>query len=776
MSTSTHKTGSAAAIHAINAAAANGGLSDTLTDAPTAPASFGRCPVAHGFDAMGDAYYMDPAAHFAEFRDETPTFFYPYLNAWMVTRHEDALQVLGDWKKFSSAANAGLIEVPEQFQDVISGELISRVLVGSDPQGHTIARGVAQLGFLQEDMDALAPEIEARAHRIIDKFENNGSGNLLEDYCLELTTQTLLAHMGLDYSWDAQIRQLRDDFFAVLASAQEPLPEPMRSEVWERYVAGNLKLREVIESRRDSDARDLISIMASQKDEDGNFILSSDQIAIHLTEFCAAGTDTTAQAMANALLFLQKNPEALEDALLEPELWSRVFEETVRRRPSSTFASRQAMIDIELGGAEIKKGDMVWIALSSVNTDPSYQDNPFEFDIHRPDPQDHLAFSTGRHKCLGNPLARVQGSIGLQVLFERLPSITVDDPDSLDFVRMALLPARRSLNVHWDLADIERSKRTTVRTLDLVVDKRTEEAEGVISLTLTHPDGGEFPRWKPGAHIDLNLPDGVVRQYSLAGDCEDPTSYRVGVLREPAGRGGSAAVHDTLVDGSPITISWPRNNFRFVDAGRYLFIAGGIGITPILAMIREAERQGKDWTLLYGGRTRSSMAFVSELEAYGDRVQLVPQDELGHLDLDAALAEAAEDTLIYCCGPEGLLQAVEEKSAHWPKGSLRLERFAPKVIVRDGDDQPFEVEFTQSGAVVTVGADESILDAAKREGISVISSCETGTCGTCETTVVSGDVDHRDSILTKDEQEANRTMMICVSRAQGTCPKLVLAR
>ncbi|AGF71097.1 cytochrome P450 [Corynebacterium halotolerans] len=699
----------------------------------TAPA--GKCPFAHGFDAMGDDYFSDPAAHFASVRDETPTFFYPHLNAWIITRREDALQVLGDWRKFSSAANSAMIEVPEQYRDVISQDLISRVLVGSDPQGHTIARGVAQLGFLQADMDALAPEIEARAHRIIDSFENNGKGNLLEDYCLELTTQTLLAHMGLGYGYADFIKQLRDDFFQVLASAQEPFEEPQRSIVWSRYTEANLRLREIIESRRESDARDLISIMASQKDENGEFILGADQIAIHLTEFAAAGTDTTAQAMANALLFLEKNPEALDDALLEPELWPRVFEETVRRRPSSTFASRKAMIDVELSGAQIKAGDMVWIALSSVNTDPSYVEDPFAFDIHRPDPEDHLAFSTGRHKCLGNPLARVQGATGLKVLFERLPSVRVDDPDALDFVRFALLPARRSLNVHWDVADVEFSRQQVVRTLQLSVAQRREESEGVVSLTLRHPDGGELPKWRPGAHIDLHLAgtdgsgtdgsdtDGetLLRQYSLSGDSEDRSAYRVGVLRENDGRGGSVAAH-RVQEGDTVTVSWPRNNFRFVDAGRYLFIAGGIGITPILAMIREAERKGRDWRLVYGGRTRASMAFVDELSQYGDKVQLVPQDELGHLDLPSVLGEAVEDTLIYCCGPEGLLQAVEEGSAHWPKNSLRLERFSPKVITRDYEDEAFEVEFAGSGRTVAVGAGESILEAADRAGLPVISS------------------------------------------------------
>ncbi|MGP6175179.1 cytochrome P450 [Corynebacterium sp. A21] len=739
-----------------------------------------KCPVAHDFDAMADAYYVDPGKYLADFSTQTPTFFYPHMNAWIVTGRQDAVTVLSDWKSFSSTANSAAIEVPEEHQSIISPDLMTRVLIGSDPEGHTTARGVAQLGFLEQDMQNLRPEIEVRAHRIIDSFENIGTGNLIEDYFIELTTQTLMAHMGLDYEHAAFIKQLRDDFFHLLSSAHEPVSEPEHSTVWQRYVASNLRLREIIESRRTSTARDLISLMASQQDEEGNYALGADQIAIHLTEFAAAGTDTTAQAMANAVLFLQENPAAKDDALREPELWPRVFEETIRRRNSSTFTSRLSMVDVEIGGAHIKAGDRILVSLTSANTDADYVDRPFEFDIHRPDPTDHLGFSTGRHKCLGNPLARVQGPVGLQVLYGRLPSLTVEDPEALDFIRFALLPARRSLWVTWELADIELSKQQVLRTLTLRVSERRTESEGVISLTLVHPDGGELPKWKPGAHIDLHLqgPDGeeLIRQYSLSSDCDDQSCYRVGILREPAGRGGSAAAHDTLLEGGTVTVSWPRNNFRFAEAEHYLFIAGGIGITPLLAMIREAERQGKDWTLLYGGRTRSSMAFLPELAAFSERVQLVPQDELGHLDLDTALIDAAPNTLIYTCGPEGLLQAVEAQAAHWPKSSLRLERFAPKQISRDYADQPFEVEFTGSGKTVTVGASESILDAAKREGMPVISSCETGTCGTCETPVVAGSIDHRDSILTSAEQEANDTMMICVSRAAPSCPRLVLQR
>ncbi|NEC29667.1 cytochrome P450 [Streptomyces sp. SID8111] len=737
----------------------------------------GRCPVAHGFDAMGDDYYRDPAAHLAAVRDASPVFWYPHLNAWIVTRREDCLTVLSDWQTYSSAANSAA-DVPEKHRAVYPPDLVSKMIVGQDPPGHTETRSVAQRGFIKERMDRLQPEIEARAHRIIDRFENNGSANLLEEYSLELTTQTIMALLGLGYEHEAMLRQLRDDLFAVLSSAHEPLPEPARTEVWDRFVEANLKLRAIVEERRDSTADDIISVMASARARDGSYALPTPQIALHVSEFAAAGTDTTAQAMTNAVIFLSQNPQALQDALAEPELWPRVFEETVRRRPSSTFTSRRVTRDVELSGVRISAGDMVWVALASANTDPDHVDRPFEFDIHRPDPTDHLAFTAGRHTCLGNPLARVQGATGLRVLFERLPSLRPDDTDELDFLRMALLPVRRSLQVHWDVADVERSRTRTVRTLSLEVTGRTEASDGVVALSLSHPDGGDLPPWKAGAHIDVHVPNGDgepwVRQYSLSSDPEDRTTYRVGVLREPAGRGGSAAVHDALTVGSRVTVSWPRNNFRLLPSSRYLFIAGGIGITPILPMIREAERAGAEWDLVYGGRTQASMAFRDELAVHGDRVTFVPQDEHGLIDLPGLLGEVREGTLVYACGPEPLLRAVEENTAHWPKNSLRLERFAPKPVVRTVPDTPFEVEFAESGRVVEVGAEETILEAAEKAGLAVVSSCKTGTCGTCETPIVSGRADHRDSILTPSEQEAGRTMLICVSRAAADCPRLVL--
>ncbi|WP_127131193.1 cytochrome P450 [Georgenia sp. SYP-B2076] len=742
---------------------------------PQAPAR--RAPVAPGFDAMGDDYYTDPARHFAAVRDEHPVFFYPYLNAWIVTGREDVETVLGDWQKFTSGANSGLIDVPEQFRDVIPPDLISQMLVGSDPPSHTTHRYVAQRGFTKARMEALQPEIEARAHRIIDKLEARGSMNLVTDYGLELTTQTIMAHMGLGYEDDAMMRQLRDDLFAVLASAQEPLPEPRRSEVWARFCEANLYLRGLVEQRRENPGTDLISDMATVREKDGTPTLSAAQIALHLAEFAAAGVDSTTQAVANAVLFLAGTPEALEEAIADPELWPRVFEETVRRRPSSTFASRQAQVDIELGGAQIRKGDMVWLALASANTDPTRTPRPFDFDIHRPDAEDHLTFTQGRHTCLGQSLARVQGATGLKVLFERLPSLRPEAEIPLEFVRMALLPVRRNLPVVWDVADIERQLKHAIREMSLTVRERREESDGVISLVLGHPDGGDLPAWRPGAHIDVHAGtdgEGRVCQYSLCSSPGQRDRWRLGVLREPASRGGSLYLHDTVQAGSSLTVSWPRNNFTFHASPRYVFVAGGIGITPIIPMIEQAEAAGAEWTLVYGGRTRASMAFLDELAAYGDKVQVQPQDEYGLLDLAGILGEAREDTLVYSCGPEPLLQALEAAMAAWPVGSLHTERFAPKTIVLTEPDGAFEVEFAESGITATVPAGKSILQVAEESGITALSSCQEGTCGTCETRILSGRADHRDSILTPAEQEANETMMICVSRAEGSCPRLVL--
>jgi ferredoxin-NADP reductase len=300
----------------------------------------------------------------------------------------------------------------------------------------------------------------------------------------------------------------------------------------------------------------------------------------------------------------------------------------------------------------------------------------------------------------------------------------------------------------------------------LRVTAKERQADGVLTLELAAPSGGRLRDWTPGSHIDLVLPNGLTRQYSLCGDRWDPFAYRVGVLLEPESRGGSSYVHDRLQVGDLVGVGGPRNNFPLVPSERYLFVAGGIGITPILPMVEQAEMLGADWRLLYGGRRRGSMAFLGELERYGDRVVVRPEDEYGLLDLDGFLGEPTEGVRVYSCGPGPLLAAMERTCGGWPPHTLRTERFVAEEAGAPARTAPFEVQLARSGTTVTVTPDVTVLEALNRVGVEVLSSCRRGVCGTCETTVLAGRPDHRDALLDDDERDVNDCMYICVSRSR----------
>lgn len=294
------------------------------------------------------------------------------------------------------------------------------------------------------------------------------------------------------------------------------------------------------------------------------------------------------------------------------------------------------------------------------------------------------------------------------------------------------------------------------------------EAEGVMSLELQATDGTPLPEWTPGAHIDLLLPSGLVRQYSLCGDPLDRQRLRIGVLLESKGRGGSQEVHGRLRVGQTLAIRGPRNAFALQPDQSYLFVAGGIGITPILSMARAAQRAGAQWQLLYGGRSRRSMAFVQELQALGQgRVEILPADEVGLLDLEAIVAAAAAGQHIYSCGPAVLLDALSARFAEAGLSErLHLERFAPVAPApAAATGETLKVILARSGAEVDVPSGCSIMGALRAAGHEVASSCEQGICGMCETRVLDGTPDHRDSLLTEGERARGNVMMLCVSRA-----------
>ncbi|MCX5046355.1 PDR/VanB family oxidoreductase [Aldersonia sp. NBC_00410] len=300
--------------------------------------------------------------------------------------------------------------------------------------------------------------------------------------------------------------------------------------------------------------------------------------------------------------------------------------------------------------------------------------------------------------------------------------------------------------------------------LVLAVVAKTDLADGVCELTFADPAGRRLPDWAPGAHIDVILPGDLVRQYSLCGDRWDPFHYRIAVLRESDGRGGSAYIHDTLAVGDRLPIGGPRNNFALVPAHRYVFIAGGIGVTPILPMLDHADRLGTPWALTYVGRSARSMAFATELSA-DPRVTVWPSVERGPFDLATVFADDLTKAKVYSCGPERLLDAVRAAGADLPAGSLRIEHFVPRRLSAPVRDRSFDVELRRSGVTVSVTPETSVLEAVGAAGVPMLSSCRQGTCGTCEATVLDGTPDHRDSLLADDERSRNDCMFLCVSRS-----------
>jgi len=304
----------------------------------------------------------------------------------------------------------------------------------------------------------------------------------------------------------------------------------------------------------------------------------------------------------------------------------------------------------------------------------------------------------------------------------------------------------------------------------VVVTSARRVASEIIEFELAALDGNSLPTWQPGAHIDLVLPSRRVRSYSLCSDPADLSSYRVAVLREQVSKGGSDELHESVVEGSRLGLFGPRNHFELVDAPAYLFLAGGIGIAPLLPMIAALAERQAPWTCVYAGRTVESMAFVDVLLAYGaDRTEVLIESEVGRPDIAARFRDLQSGTVVYCCGPLGMIAAAESSSWRIGTSSLHVERFHPTRVPPSFNEfgSPFSVRLERQGVVIEVPSTRSLLSVIRDVVPTYPSSCGSGSCGVCEAKVLSGKIDHRDRVLSLQECERGDAMMVCVSRGEG---------
>jgi cytochrome P450/ferredoxin-NADP reductase len=730
------------------------------------------------YDPLSYAAYDHPYDVYRLLRDHAPVYYNERRNLWVISRYADVSACLRNHEQLVNALGNDIDGTHDSYG--------TGMLVCEDPPRHTILRDAIRRSFGAREILAMEDQTREVSRQLLASMRAKGSGDFIADVTLPLAFDAALRLVGAPES-DAPyfVEHLRRAMVHTVGKFGLPHDAVAANGESEEHIAEIIdQRRQAIAAAADPSAPDAISqiLLAVDKGK----VYEAEVVGLaHLV--LSAATDAPAALLSNCMAVLDKFPALQRHLAEEPQKIASFVEEVLRYEPPAQNLSRQTAADVTVAGVTIPADSRVMVLMASANRDERVFDDPDTFDVDRVFTREDkiLTFGEGIHACMGAPLMRLTARVMLETLLDDTEFRIVGMPERwvkqmvrgfstlpIEFISSShpveqLVGAVQHHSTSITLTSAMRELVTGVR-----VERKDIVAEDVAALTLSAVDGHALPGWEPGAHVDLILNGVLSRQYSLCGDPADASSWRLGILRDPKGSGSSLYVHDQLQAGDVVQVRGPRNNFPLVESPRYLFIAGGIGITPLLPMIRAADAAGAQWQLLYGGRRRASLAFLGELTAHGDKVMIRPQDETGLLDLDSVLGVPRPDTKAYCCGPEPLLAAVEERCKAWPRRSLHVERFVPKPQGDPVLSEAFEVSLAKSDLTLTVPRDMSILSVVEEAGVEVLSSCREGTCGTCDTPVLGGIPDHRDSILDEEQREANNSMMICVSRS--CTPRLVL--
>ncbi|HEX3634296.1 MAG TPA: cytochrome P450/oxidoreductase [Paraburkholderia sp.] len=756
------------------------------------PATPAGCPVsrrAAEFDPFEDGYQQDPPEYVRWAREQEPVFYSPKLGYWVVTRYEDIKAIFRDNLTFSpSIALEKITPTGPEANEVLAsyGYAMNRTLVNEDEPAHMPRRRALMDPFTPAALAHHEPMVRRLAREYVDRFIDDGKADLVDQMLWEVPLTVALHFLGVP---EEDMDTLRKYSIAHTVNTWgRPRPE---EQVEVAHAVGKFWQfagKVLDKMRQDPDGSGWMQYGIRKQKELPEVVTDSYLHSMMMAGIVAAH-ETTANAAANAMKLLLSHPEAWRDICDDPGLIPNAVEECLRHNGSVAAWRRLATRDVTVGGVDMPAGSKLLIVTSSANHDEQQFADADLFDIRRENASDQLTFGYGSHQCMGKNLARMEMQIFLEEFARRLPHMRLAE-QRFTYVPNTSFRGPEHLLVEWDPAlNPERSDasvlqpRAAVRVGEpsahslsrpVVVTSVSFAGTDIVHVKLASPDGRALPRWTPGSHIDVECGNtGISRQYSLCGDPDNAGTFEIAVLREPRGRGGSEWLHNTVKAGALLRIRGPRNHFRLDEtAKKVVLIAGGIGITPISAMARRAKVLGLDYVVHFSGRTRASMALLGELTAlHGERMQVYVSDEGRRNDFSALPVD--EGTQVYACGPARMLDALQQASASWPDDALKVEHFESTAGTLDPDkEHPFEVELKDSGLVVMVPADQTLLVALRQANVDVQSDCEEGLCGSCEVRVLAGEVDHRDVVLTKGERQLNTRMMTCCSRAKGT--KLVL--
>jgi len=745
------------------------------------------CPFseqASGFDPFDAAYQLDPAEALRWSRDKEPVFYSEILGYWVISRYEDVKDVFRDPLVFSPAiALEKISPAPPQAADILKsyGYAMNRTMVNEDEPDHMIRRRLLMDAFLPARLDAQTAMIRQLTRQSIDRFVARGTADLVAEMFWEIPMEVALRFLGVDAD---DISELKS--FSVAHTVNtwgRPRPEEQLhvADSVGRFWQASGAILDKMRANPDGTGWMYDSIRQNKLRPE---IVTDSYLQSMMMAILVAAHETTAHASANAVMTLLKTPGAWAELVANPGLIPNAVEECLRFAGSVVAWRRITTCATTVGGIAIPEGARLLIVQASANHDPRAFENPENLDLYRDNATDHLTFGYGAHQCMGKNIARLEMRIFLEELTRRLPHLTLAE-QTFHYVPNTSFRGPRNLLVEWDAtrnpelqdpAILEAAQdfpvgppaksdiRRRVRVQEAVI------AQGnILHLHLTDPQGRPLPDWSAGAHIDL-VAHGITRKYSLCGAGEDAGTFRIAILREDTGRGGSVHFHDTLKTGDTVYVAGPRNHFRLDEtAEEYMLIAGGIGITPILGMADRLKALGKRYTLHYAGKSQDGMALLERAQRdHGAALHIYASVHGQRMDLPRLTSAFPETGKIYACGPEQLLNAVDALTANGPEGWLTFESFsAVDVMLDPSKEHAFTVHLSDSARDITVRADQTVLDALTQAGIDVPCDCREGLCGSCEVAVSDGTINHRDKVLTQAERSAGDRMMTCCSRAAG---------
>ncbi len=755
------------------------------------------CPVsarATEFDPFSDGYQHDPAAYLKWAQEEEPVFYSPVLGYWVVTRYDDVKAIFRDNITFSPAVALEKLTPTSEEADAVLRSYdygIDRTLVNEDEPAHMPRRRALMKPFTPDELVHHEAMVRRLAREAVDSFVDDGRADLVTAMLYPVPLTVALHFLGVP---EADMAPLKKYSVAHTVNTWgRPGPEQQVAvahavgSFWQ-YAGGVLE-----KIRQDPSGPGWMQYSVRQQQEMPEVVTDSYLHSIMMAGIVAAH-ETTAHAGANALKLLLENRSVWEEICADPALIPNTVEECLRYAGSVAAWRRITTKDTEVGNVSIPAGARLLIVQASANRDPRQFEDAEEFDPRRAAASEHLTFGYGAHQCMGKNLARMELQIFLQELTSRLPHLELEE-QQFRYVPNTSFRGPEHLYVRWDPelnpertdpALLERNEPVTLGepstsslSRTVVVAKVTAVAARVVQLRVRDVRGVPLPRWTSGSHVDLDCgttTDGepLSRQFSLCG-APDADTYDIAVLKEDEGRGGSRWLHDHATPGATLRLRGPRNHFRLDPEARQLvLVAGGIGITPVLAHADAAKGVGTDYHLHYAGRSAADTAFLDRLE----------RDHRGHytaylgeqgdrLDLSTLLAELPEGAQVYACGPQRMIEQLEQLAEQLPGEALHIEHFSSTLAGLDpAKEHGFDVVLQDSGLTLPVAADQTVLEALRGENIDIQSDCEEGLCGSCEAVVLDGAVDHRDVVLTRSEKRAGTRMMTCCSRARGS--RLVL--